>query len=130
MVQLLGVLRGLFACIVVCFDGHLPADVVRGLLSVADRTAFLTDQSILRSRHSKYLLRALRLDECPLEGVGLVIDQYRKRVGLEPQNLAELLEADDGAAVFVVDRITWDGQVPVTAVRLSYAPGYRMNTRV
>ena len=45
-------------------------------------------------------------------------------------NLAELLEADDGAAVFVVDRITWDGQVPVTAVRLSYAPGYRMNTRV
>ncbi|MEQ8446605.1 MAG: UTRA domain-containing protein [Pelagibacterium sp.] len=44
--------------------------------------------------------------------------------------LAELLEADDGAAVFVVDRITWDGQVPVTAVRLSYAPGYRMNTRV
>ncbi len=92
VVQLLGVLRGLFACIVVCFDGHLPADVVRGLLSVADRTAFLTDQSILRSRHSKYLLRALRLDECPLEGVGLVIDQYRKRVGLEPQNLAELLE--------------------------------------
>ena len=38
------------------------------------------------------MLRALRLDECPLDGVGLVVDQYRKRVGLEPQNLAELLE--------------------------------------
>jgi GntR family transcriptional regulator, histidine utilization repressor len=44
--------------------------------------------------------------------------------------LAELLEARDGAAVFVVDRITWNGQVPVTSVRLAYAPGYRMNTRI
>lgn len=44
--------------------------------------------------------------------------------------LAELLEATEGAALFVVDRITWDKEVPVTAVRLSYAPGYRMNTRI
>lgn len=44
--------------------------------------------------------------------------------------LAELLEASEGAALFVVDRITWDKDQPVTAVRLSYAPGYRMNTRI
>lgn len=44
--------------------------------------------------------------------------------------LAELLEAPLGAALFVVDRITWNKQVPVTAVRLSYAPGYRMNTQI
>ena len=44
--------------------------------------------------------------------------------------LAELLEATEGAALFVVDRITWDKDVPVTSVRLSYAPGYRMNTRI
>ena len=44
--------------------------------------------------------------------------------------LADLLEAAEGAALFVVDRITWDKAVPVTAVRLSYAPGYRMNTRI
>lgn len=40
--------------------------------------------------------------------------------------LAEALEAPAGAAIFVVDRITWDKDVPITAVRLSYAPGYRM----
>jgi GntR family histidine utilization transcriptional repressor len=44
--------------------------------------------------------------------------------------LADLLEATEGAALFVIDRITWDKAVPVTAVRLSYAPGYRMNTRI
>ena len=44
--------------------------------------------------------------------------------------LAEVLEARKGAAIFVVDRITWDKAVPVTAVRLSYAPGYRMNTKI
>lgn len=92
LVRLLGVLRTLFGCIVVAFDGHLPGDVLRGLLGLADRTLFLTDQSILKSRHSKYLLRSLRLDDCPLDRVGLVVDNYRKRVGLEPQNLAELLD--------------------------------------
>lgn len=46
------------------------------------------------------------------------------------KGLADLLEAAEGAAIFVVDRITWDKDVPVTLVRLSYAPGYRMNTRV
>ena len=44
--------------------------------------------------------------------------------------LAGLLEAPEGAAVFVVDRITWDKDMPVTVVRLSYAPGYRMNTKI
>lgn len=33
-----------------------------------------------------------------------------------------------GAALFVVDRTTWNGTAPITAVRLAYAPGYRMQT--
>lgn len=92
LVQLLGVLRTLFGCIVLSFDGHLPSHVLRGLIGLCDRTLFMTDQSILKSRHSKYLLRALRLDDCPLDRVSLVVDNYRKRVGLEPQNLSELLD--------------------------------------
>lgn len=92
LVQLLGVLRGLFACVVLAFDGHLPTDTLRGLIGLCDRTLFLSDQSILKSRHSKYLLRALRLDDCPLDRLGLVVDNYRKRVGLEPPNLSELLD--------------------------------------
>lgn len=44
--------------------------------------------------------------------------------------LADVLQTIAGAAIFVVDRITWDKDVPVTSVRLSYAPGYRMNTKI
>src|SRR3546814_19729912 len=49
-------------------------------------------RSIIKSRHSKYLLRALRLDDCPLERTSLLFDGYRKRIGLEPENLAEILD--------------------------------------
>ncbi|MBV8062510.1 MAG: hypothetical protein JOY51_02895, partial [Nevskia sp.] len=52
----------------------------------------LSDQSILRSRHNKHLLRALRLEGCALDRAGLVVDDYRRRLGLEPKNLAELFE--------------------------------------
>jgi len=45
-------------------------------------------------------------------------------------DLAEALQASEGAALFVVDRITWNRGVPITVVRLSYAPGYRMNTKI
>lgn len=44
--------------------------------------------------------------------------------------LADLLETSEGAAIFVVDRITWNKDIPITSVRLSYAPGYRMNTKI
>lgn len=33
-----------------------------------------------------------------------------------------------GTALFIVDRTTWNGPAPITAVRLAYAPGYRMAT--
>lgn len=92
LVNLIGVLRGLFGCVVLAFDGHLSPEALRGLYGACERTLFVADQSILRSRHSKYLLRALRLDDCPLDRTGLVVDNYRRRVGLEPQNLAELLD--------------------------------------
>lgn len=46
------------------------------------------------------------------------------------RELAELLEAPEGAAIFVVDRITWNRDEPITAVRLSYAPGYRMQSKI
>lgn len=44
--------------------------------------------------------------------------------------IAELLDTQEGAALFVVDRITWNKQAPITSVRLSYAPGHRMNTKI
>lgn len=43
---------------------------------------------------------------------------------------ASLLGTDAGSAIFIVDRITWNGPRPITMVRLAYAPGYRMHTRI
>lgn len=91
-IKLLKVLRGLFAAVVVSFDGHLPLPTLAGILTQADRSVLLSDQSIMKSRHSKYLLRALRLEDCPLDRTALVVDQYQRRLGLEPENLAEILD--------------------------------------
>ncbi len=91
-VNLLQVLRGLFSCVVVSFDGHLPLDMMAGIVTQADRSVLLSDQSIIKSRHSKYLLRALRLEDCPLDRTALIVDNYRHRLGLEPDNLAEILD--------------------------------------
>jgi len=90
--KLLQLLRGLFAVTVVAMDGLLPVPMLKLVISQAERTLLVADQSIIKSRHSKYLLRALRLDDTPLDRMGLLVDNYRKRVGLEPANLAELLD--------------------------------------
>ena len=44
--------------------------------------------------------------------------------------LAKLLHCVEGAALFAIDRTTWSGADPITAVRLAYAPGYRMTTAI
>lgn len=43
---------------------------------------------------------------------------------------ASLLACAAGAALFQVQRTTWAGADPITAVRLTYAPGYRMRTAI
>ena len=43
---------------------------------------------------------------------------------------AKILDTELGAAIFVVDRITWNGSDVVTIVRLAYAPGYEMSTKI
>lgn len=40
--------------------------------------------------------------------------------------LAALLGCADGAALFVLERATWVESTPITWVRLTYAPGYRL----
>ena len=90
--KLLQVLRGLFPVIVVSVDGHVPLSGIKPLIAQSDRSLVMTDQSIIKSRHSKYLLRALRLEECPLDRTALLVTCYPRRPGLEPQNLAALLD--------------------------------------
>lgn len=92
LLKLLQVLRTLFGNIVLALDGHLPLSALVSVANEAERLLLLSDQSILRSRHNKHLLRALRLEGCGLDRAGLVVDDYRRRLGLEPKNLAELFE--------------------------------------
>jgi pilus assembly protein CpaE len=92
LLHLLTVLRGLFGHVVLALDGHLPLAALVGVVREVDRLVLLSDQSILRSRHNRHVLRALRQEGCGLENAGLVVDDYRKRLGLEPPNLAQLFE--------------------------------------
>lgn len=90
--KLIDVLQSLFSAIVISLDGHLPITVLTGIIGKADRTLLTTDQSIMRSRQSKYLMRALRLENCDLERAALIVDDYHKRRGLEPEGMAERLD--------------------------------------
>lgn len=90
--RLLQVFKGLFSTIIVALDGQAGTALLRAAIAQSARTLLLTDQSILKSRQSKYLLRALRLEDTPLENAALVVDNYRRRLGLEPQNLADLFD--------------------------------------
>lgn len=90
--RLLQVFKGLFGTVIVALDGQAGTPLLRAALAQSHRTLLLTDQSILKSRQSKYLLRTLRLEDTPLENAALVVDNYRRRLGLEPQNLSELFD--------------------------------------
>ena len=92
LLRLVEVFRSLFAVTVVTLDSNHPMHFLTDMIALADRNLLLSDQSILKSRHNKYLLRALRLEDCSTERMGLVVDNYRRRLGLEPDNLAQLLE--------------------------------------
>ncbi|MBO6895461.1 MAG: UTRA domain-containing protein [Roseibium sp.] len=46
------------------------------------------------------------------------------------ERLSRKLDAAPGTALFSMERITWSGAVPITHVRLVYAPGYRMRTEI
>ncbi len=45
-------------------------------------------------------------------------------------DMAALLGCDVGAALFCIDRTTFNEAEPITAVTLGYAPGYRMETGI
>ena len=42
--------------------------------------------------------------------------------------VAKMLKIDQGGAVFMVERSTWNQDRSITLVRLTFAPGYRMHT--
>jgi Flp pilus assembly CpaE family ATPase len=69
----------------------VSVEVVGQVLSAADRALLVCDQSVLKSRQAKVWLRALRLAGFALDKLALVVDGYDKKMGIEPQQLAESL---------------------------------------
>lgn len=47
-----------------------------------------------------------------------------------PDHIAQYLNCAPGAPLFTVDRTTWAAALPITAVRLYYAPGYQMRAAI
>jgi GntR family histidine utilization transcriptional repressor len=47
-----------------------------------------------------------------------------------PQAIAAHLNCAPGAPLFTIDRTTWAGALPITSVRLCYAPGYQMRAEI
>lgn len=92
MRELLDHLSGFFAAIVVAVDSAAGAELVAATLSVTKQSLLLTDQSILKSRQNKQFVAALRQADAPVENMGLVVDNYKRRLGLEPEKLASILE--------------------------------------
>ncbi|UUX52244.1 GntR family transcriptional regulator [Nisaea acidiphila] len=43
---------------------------------------------------------------------------------------ADALKAEEGTALFAIERTTWNAETAVTHVRLAYRPGYRMSTEI
>lgn len=92
--------------------------------------------------HEDRWLNPKALPEPLPEGPGLSVNEWLVRhvaytvgeISFSAANAgaeeARLLEVPEGAALFIIDRETWLGEVPVTSVRLAYAPGYRLQTVV
>jgi len=43
---------------------------------------------------------------------------------------AEILACKEGEGLFVIDRSTWNKGLVITSVRLTFAPGYQMHTKI
>lgn len=43
---------------------------------------------------------------------------------------AAALETEEGAALFAIERTTWNVSAAITLVRLAYRPGYRMSAEI
>lgn len=92
--QLLRSFIGLFDYVVVSADAGLSVAGLSAIVSQSDQALLLTDQSVLKSRQNKHLLHALRQADTPLDNLGLVIDAYQPKLGLEAERMASLLDLE------------------------------------
>lgn len=92
LASLLEVVRGLFAMTIVAADSASGLNLLKVIAEASNQSLLLGDQSILSSRYNQMLLRELRQVGGKFENMALVVDRYTRRLGLEPEKLAELLQ--------------------------------------
>lgn len=92
LAALLDVLRGLFSLTLVTADASLGLPCLQAVIEHATQGLVLSDQSILNSRYNQGLLRELRQAGCAMERLGLVVERYHRKLALEPDQLATLLQ--------------------------------------
>lgn len=88
----LDVIVTLFNQVIICADAGSNSELALSVSEYANRGLIFGDQSILSSRHNQNMLRGMRAAGINLTHMGLVVDRYQKRVGLEAEKLAELLQ--------------------------------------
>lgn len=75
-------------------------------------------------------LEAVSANEWLVQHMPLSRAEFSFSAASATQPEAQLLGCEAGAALFIVNRTTWAGDAPITAVRLTYTPGYVMETVV
>lgn len=89
-ILLLGVLRPHFSTILINACGQADSGCLRALVSASDQLLWYLTQSVPGSRRSLLRLQRWRADAVTLNDVGLLVDDYRKRLAPEPSVMANL----------------------------------------
>ncbi len=72
--------------------------------------------------------RAVSANEWLVQNMSYTFGDIAFSAAPATEDEAQLLGVAPGAALFITERMTWVGEVPITAVRLAHAPGYRLQT--
>jgi pilus assembly protein CpaE len=88
---LLNILRSYFRHIIIHLGGVTPSDFVRLILSKSDQVFLVVEQSVPSCHAGKHLLDFLGARDYPTGSIGLIVDRYAPEIGLEAQDVAEVL---------------------------------------
>ncbi len=100
-------------------------------LHLADAVPFLLEDRWLNTGVLPDLprdFRAMSVNEWLVRNMPFTYGDIAFSAALATPEEARLLGLTEPVALFVAERTTWTGDAPITAVRLAYAPGYRVQT--
>jgi GntR family transcriptional regulator, histidine utilization repressor len=103
-------------------------------LHMADGRPFMFEDRWVNPNAARGILRAkldtISANEWLVQNVPISHGDIAFQALAADKDQAAALGVDEGAALFVIDRLTWMGAQAVTKVRLAYGPGYRMVTGI